>query len=139
MGIKFTCPHCKNALNVKSNLAGKRGRCPKCDGKIDIPSEDAATSAAAPKAATPVSQAIGQPASSAGVTSQPVGSPSAEAVPLIQEEANPAIIPAAAAVPVAERPDPISEAPQLQWYVMPPGASSQYGPAAGDAFRGWIK
>ncbi|HEV7225704.1 MAG TPA: DUF4339 domain-containing protein [Pirellulales bacterium] len=34
--------------------------------------------------------------------------------------------------------DPIAEAPQLQWYVMPPGAASQYGPAVGEEFRNWI-
>jgi Holliday junction DNA helicase RuvB len=38
----------------------------------------------------------------------------------------------------AKRPDPISEAPELQWYVIPPGAQCQYGPAAGDTLRAWV-
>jgi hypothetical protein len=35
--------------------------------------------------------------------------------------------------------DPISEAPALQWYTAPPGATSQYGPASGEEFRGWLQ
>src|SRR6185369_12470502 len=58
-----------------------------------------------------------------------------------------AAAPASAAAPVApaapapttpSRPDPIAEAPHLQWYVLPPGATSHYGPAPGDMFLSWI-
>ncbi len=37
MGIKFDCEHCGRTLNVKDFLAGKRGICPKCGGRIEIP------------------------------------------------------------------------------------------------------
>jgi hypothetical protein len=39
MGIRFYCPECQNRLHVKSFLAGKRGVCPKCGAKVDIPTE----------------------------------------------------------------------------------------------------
>ena len=38
MGIRFECGHCGHTLHVKDYLAGKRGVCPHCQGKIDIPS-----------------------------------------------------------------------------------------------------
>jgi hypothetical protein len=39
MGIRFKCHHCEAPLNVKSELASKRGVCPKCHGKFRIPVE----------------------------------------------------------------------------------------------------
>lgn len=36
MGIRFTCP-AGHQLNVKSELAGKRGVCPQCGAKVQIP------------------------------------------------------------------------------------------------------
>jgi hypothetical protein len=37
MTIKFNCPHCKRALNVKDNLAGRKAACPVCKKPITIP------------------------------------------------------------------------------------------------------
>lgn len=42
MAIKFSCPHCKKALSVKDQLAGKRGACPGCKKVITIPAPVAA-------------------------------------------------------------------------------------------------
>jgi uncharacterized protein DUF4339 len=42
MGIRFFCPN-GHKLNVKSFLAGKRGICPHCGAKFDIPSQSATT------------------------------------------------------------------------------------------------
>jgi len=39
MGIRFQCEHCQHGLNLKSELAGRRGICPKCKGKFRIPLE----------------------------------------------------------------------------------------------------
>lgn len=36
MGIRFLCPN-GHKLNVKTFLAGKRGVCPRCGAKFDIP------------------------------------------------------------------------------------------------------
>ncbi len=168
MGIKFTCPHCNTALNVKSELGGKRGRCPSCQQKIEIPTESKAGAAtAAPTAAAtqpgPSAPAVSAPGAAAvspagtpAAFSPPAESPAADQVesfPALQTttgqpsarqaDAQTALAapsaavaqPAAGTAPV----DAISESPQLQWYVMPPGATSQYGPAVGEEFRAWIK
>jgi hypothetical protein len=37
MSIKFSCPHCHKAFNVKDELAGKRSRCPGCKQVLTIP------------------------------------------------------------------------------------------------------
>ncbi len=38
MSIKFSCPHCAKALNVKDGLAGKKAQCPGCKKVLVIPS-----------------------------------------------------------------------------------------------------
>jgi hypothetical protein len=52
MGIRFLCPN-GHRLNVKSFLAGKRGICPHCNAKFEIPFESVA--AAPPPPATAAS------------------------------------------------------------------------------------
>jgi len=47
MGIRFRCEHCGDKLNVKAFLAGKRGICPKCGGKIQIPGDESEVAAGA--------------------------------------------------------------------------------------------
>jgi hypothetical protein len=37
MSIKFSCPHCSKALNVKDALAGKKAQCPGCKQVLRIP------------------------------------------------------------------------------------------------------
>ena len=37
MPISVTCPQCSTTLKVKDELAGKRGKCPKCQGPLLIP------------------------------------------------------------------------------------------------------
>ena len=44
MGIRFACHHCGKPLNIKNELAGKRGVCPTCSGKFRIPLADAESS-----------------------------------------------------------------------------------------------
>ena len=36
--IRITCPHCKKELKIKSEMAGRSGRCPSCRQIIEIPS-----------------------------------------------------------------------------------------------------
>ncbi|HVX60461.1 MAG TPA: DUF4339 domain-containing protein [Pirellulales bacterium] len=143
---------------MKSELAGKRGRCPQCQEKIEIPTESAPggtgtvtlPTATAPTSTAPTSTAPAASAAPASGPADPAAAP--QAVPFAPghqatgsqpaAESYPAAQPAMAApagVPGGAPLDPISEAPQLQWYVMPPGATSQYGPAVGEEFRGWIR
>lgn len=145
MGIKFTCPTCGGALNVKSELAGKRGRCPKCQAKIVIPAENASAAdadrAADPAALSPNAPVSSAPAAAANPTAAAAPQPAVDVTTgvAVSDEAQPAAVPAAQpAAPIGSALDPIAEAPTLQWYAAPPGAASQYGPASGDEFRAWL-
>jgi hypothetical protein len=54
--ISVTCPQCSTTLQVKDELAGKRGKCPKCQGAVQIPSvERTARKPAAEKIPVPAS------------------------------------------------------------------------------------
>ena len=46
MGIKFYCPN-GHKVNVKSFLAGKKGLCPKCGVRVDIPLQSVTTAPSA--------------------------------------------------------------------------------------------
>lgn len=39
MGIRFRCPFCDQRLNIKNQQAGKKGVCPNCRRKIQVPVE----------------------------------------------------------------------------------------------------
>lgn len=40
MGIRFACHVCGHPLNIKQDLAGRVGVCPKCQGRFRIPLQD---------------------------------------------------------------------------------------------------
>jgi hypothetical protein len=150
MGIRFECVHCGHILHVKDYLAGKRGICPHCQGKIDIP--HGSTVQAGPDEGGPVAVelrnvvddqptremgpgSIADPRMTAGMT----GSPHAIT------NAAPAFTPPNVALP--QQPvgatgqalgDPASDAALSQWYVLPPGSMTKYGPAQGDLIRSWV-
>lgn len=174
MGIRFSCPACGRSLNVKAELAGKRGRCPHCQGKIVIPSDDgsAGESVTADTVNESPRRARSESASSdtaayirpedmptvvnrapAGLvarvipaqtaeTPKPVTAETPASVPALEQPAADDVGAAASVTSASPSPvavaDAIAEAPQMQWYVMPPGAANQYGPAAGEEFRTWI-
>ncbi|MCL6504508.1 MAG: DUF4339 domain-containing protein, partial [Pirellulales bacterium] len=184
MGIRFNCPACDRALNVKEEQAGKRGICPYCKGKIEIPA--VSTQRQGADASAPAPSAAAMPARSSDAAAGPPGSfhlaasdaaasrgeeasvaaggqtasrtqatpPEGAAAGMRQaQEAVPAAgtaaispgtasaVPSPAAVPPAAGPaaDPIATAPQLRWYVVPPGSTSQYGPASGSELAAWIQ
>ncbi|HWA97840.1 MAG TPA: DUF4339 domain-containing protein [Pirellulales bacterium] len=116
MGIRFVCEHCGGAMNVKEHLAGKRGICKHCHGKVDIPRQSTIDKPAKHRATT---------LPPAGPNSGPTAAAAAIATRLPQASAS-------------TLPDPVAEAPWLNWYVLPPGATDQYGPAGGELFRAWI-
>jgi len=164
MGIRFHCPN-GHKLNVKAFLAGKKGFCPHCGVKVDIPTESEGKgptttggteleldpnpagqrgAPAAPIGTVPTTPAA-VPTSPAGQALQPKAVPMTPAAvptsaPVGMARATPAAAPAAA-VPAAAAPtavpDAISEAPTAKWYVRPP-SGGQFGPAVGDIMRKWI-
>jgi hypothetical protein len=118
MGIRFACHVCAKQLNIKQELAGKRGICPACSSKFRIPLDDA-------KVSLPIEDS---PTSApARATEDPLpATPSAQ--PQVQK-------------PDVQKPeveiDLLSSDPAATWYVRPP-SGGQYGPADGDVLRTWI-
>jgi len=153
MGIKFDCSDCGRKLNVKSFLAGKRGICPHCGAKVNIPADPVpqvtsaspvpspAVGAAAQLASPAVEAAPTQPAKT--VPTVPITSPAPKSGVTRPMPASPAegTVPAATVAPVpapaAGAPDPITEAPGAVWYVRP-SSGGQFGPATGDIMRKWM-
>ncbi len=132
MGVRFSCHVCSKKLNIKEELAGRRGICPACSARIRIPVEDADFSTAVddPKPAL---------AATAGDTS---GSSNGSSVP---EPTNGAAVKQRANKPeskqapsISGRIDALDGEPTSTWYVRPP-SGGQYGPADGDTLRDWIK
>lgn len=121
MGIRFYCPN-GHKLNVKAFLAGKRGICPHCDARFDIPFESQIPDDA-PRLRPVVSETVGSKATDEGEllgsVSIAVASPAELAVPSSTD-------------------DPIGDVPDAIWYVRPPGGG-QYGPAQGDVMRRWVE
>ena len=159
MGIKFRCHACGHKLNVKSFLAGKRGICPKCGAKLQIPAdeeaggtpmtipsgeaESAQPEAAAVPLAVPMGPAAGSPTTPVAARPHPVssatpmrpGPPTPVGGPTTAMPGAPAR--AATTYGGATPGDPIAEAPQAGWYVRPP-SGGQFGPAVGDVMRRWL-
>lgn len=54
MPISFTCPHCRNHLNVADQYAGQSGPCAKCGQTITIPFAKSPGETAGPVGASPV-------------------------------------------------------------------------------------
>ncbi len=97
MGIRFICPECDNRLNVKSFLAGKKGFCPKCNARIEIPSESTISSPKKPEeaqnGATPQKESVvaSEAASAASAPSQATaGNESLEPTPPASVDSTPA-------------------------------------------------
>lgn len=137
MGIKFDCVHCGHVLHVKDYLAGKRGVCPHCQGKVVIPATSSHGAASANGAGVAVEVPILSDAQ------QPTRELNEQAVidhRMVISLTDPATGSGASArQPLAGAPgDPIAEAPQLNWYVLPAGSTTKYGPAPGTMMRDWI-
>ena len=138
MGIRFLCQHCGFKLNVKQSLAGKRGICPSCQGKIEIPADESTGAAVTGGAMQPDSAEAGSSSSTAGETATSADDASLTPEAGIFAEPLAEVAPAVIAPTAVAMADPIAENPALQWYVGVAGSSTPYGPAKGDVFRGWI-
>jgi hypothetical protein len=150
MGIRFECIHCGHILHVKDYLAGKRGICPHCQGKIDIP--HGSTIQAGPDEGGPVAVELRnaideQPTREMGPTipADPRLTAGMTGSPHAITNAAPAYTPPN--VPSPQQPmgatgpapgDSSGDAGLSQWYVLPPGSMTKYGPAQGDLIRSWV-
>lgn len=146
MGIKFTCPHCGKSLNVKSSLAGRRGLCPHCKGRVEIPtpSSSAESVSVAQGAVAPILPV----APMANVETSPVSS-----APPVRPSAGPNVkafedldtnsfLLDRPQLDLEPKPqthfDWIADSPESVWYVRN-RAGGQYGPAVGAIMRTWLQ
>lgn len=139
MGIRFACHVCEKRLNIKQELAGRRGICPACSAKFRIPLEDSDRS-------LPVDVKLNQTATASTAAPSIPNQPASPAIEQRSEEASVAVQDA----PVLENPitpvqspapnldiDVLTADPDATWYVRPPNGG-QYGPASGIVLKQWI-
>jgi hypothetical protein len=147
MGIRFACHLCSHPLNVKNDLAGRVGVCPKCRGKFRIPLTD-----------SPSSQPLQQPENAIAAGAAPSatfpsaitpkaapgpGDPSPERPSVLTAGGEPVLDQPVGAAPDVSPGEAVSaavsppEESAAQWYVRPP-AGGQYGPATGEVMRLWM-
>lgn len=115
MGIRFYCPQ-GHKLNVKAELAGKTGYCPKCGARVQIPLQSTRESS--------------HKRNSSSQSSDPV-------LPSSPDEAdeNCAVTPPPVTQVVEE---PLAETQQAEWYLNV-GNQQNYGPVSKSVVIGWIK
>ncbi|MDB4807601.1 DUF4339 domain-containing protein [bacterium] len=147
MGIRFACHVCQKQLNIKRDLAGRRGVCPQCQSRFRIPMEDSeqSTQVDAVRIVQPATASSSGQGGTAVMAENDVVSQAAVSTPSVSEPR----------VPVADVPAPhqqsqqeagarniaagsiLDEEPDATWYVRPP-SGGQYGPASTDELREWI-
>ncbi len=147
MGIRVSCPN-GHVLNVKSHLAGKKGRCPTCDAVFEVPNGAAEQelNPDAPRTAfdqidieqlTKESREAGRKTSGevrprvAAVTRSP--SPGEESISVSVVDA-----PQMESRQESGPPNDITTDPNAVWYVRR-ASGEQYGPAQGMMFWQWIQ
>lgn len=132
MGIRFACHVCAKKLNIKTELAGKRGVCPACSTRFRIPLEDTDRS-------TPLDDPDPSDQLSADQTEETLADREDPSPSLGQSSAaeSSAAESSASKTDAGEAGDLLSEDPEVSWYVRPP-SGGQYGPATGDILRTWI-
>jgi len=164
MGIRIHCPN-GHRLNVKAFLAGKRGVCPHCGAKFDIPADQNTTpgdttgdeistvsrnvsAAAEPLSISglvapsgPLETTVATPAVAIGqLDSETAFGDSSEpssAPNTAGSGAAPLTAPSAVVAATSQTGvDPLEQAPGAAWYVRHP-VHGQFGPATGDLLRQW--
>jgi len=115
MGIRFYCPN-GHKLNVKEFQAGRRGICPYCGARMQVPL----------KSTRPSSRKLSQ---------QP---PTADEVYHAQAaaEQSASVSPAKPDLQ-SDSGDPLATSGESVWYVRT-SSGEQYGPALADVLRGWL-
>lgn len=144
MGIRFSCHLCNNPLHVKDYQAGKRGKCPKCQGSFRVPPADADFSLAIDESfsASPASQSsqknVASPATQTPATDKPLATKST--APKSPDPASPSLPkpPKLSGPQSDELPASLLPYVDSRWYVRPP-SGGQYGPATTHTLLDWIQ
>jgi len=124
MGIRFACHVCDKRLNIKRELAGRRGVCPACSAKFRIPTEDTEKS-------SPVESSRGTVAGGDAAGGAVVGGDASDTL---------TSVPTSTPAPMLTDPEAIrlsDDEPDATWYVRPPNGG-QYGPASSDVLKQWV-
>ncbi|MCA9192219.1 MAG: DUF4339 domain-containing protein [Planctomycetales bacterium] len=131
MGIRFRCHHCQHELFVKDFLAGKRGKCPECQGSFRVPESDAQFSEEILRQKSEPDQIESQSASDSVVDDLGLPEDCSTLLPTghldvrtEREEAGPL-------------PSVLTESPNATWYVRLEDGN-QYGPASSAIFTQWL-
>jgi hypothetical protein len=125
MGIRFKCHHCQASLNIKAELANKRGVCPQCHGRFRIPANSQKLSLALDDNALKPSIPSSHGAPSDSSTTK-------------QQEIQPRL-PSQATKTDSDSDTPRSELPASEplYFVRPP-SGGEYGPANKETIELWI-
>lgn len=150
MGIRFLCDACGKKLNIKEDLAGKRGRCPKCNAKISIPRESTLervnTKATPPGESSEQSRLASHRQELAEIQQENQSS----VTPVPPTGKQPGEVDAGPETPMVDRPDyhvqipdpaaqeVFQESPDAKWFVRP-SSGGQFGPAEPDVMSEWLK
>jgi hypothetical protein len=138
MGIRFRCPQ-GHQLNVKAELAGKRGVCPQCGTKVQIPlpAPQPSPSGGASEEVRAAGESWGGSSSTIEVAKAQAGSGAEE----IKQDITPSPSPSPAdGGRGTEPPAEVAKGQAVEdaWYVRPPGGG-QFGPASWSDFAQWIR
>ncbi len=139
MGIRFACHVCEKQLNIKRELAGRRGVCPACSAKFRIPLQDAEKSTPiqnhgpTSNGTPPADDAENSTASS--VTAAATGPRKASGQPTVSK--NPPATTSTEAAQATASATLLDTETEATWYVRPP-SGGQYGPASSEILKQWI-
>lgn len=131
MGIRFACHVCNKHLNIKQELAGRRGVCPACSARFRIPLQDAEKSipieskaAAATVGDDQLGNGAGRVADRDTQRSAPIDGKQPAHLNAVVSAGGPSV-------------SLLDDDPEATWYVRPP-SGGQYGPASADVLKQWI-
>lgn len=143
MGVRFACHSCGQKLNIKSDLAGRRGICPACavrfriplrDSEKSTPLDDESSSHGVGNDSGPERQPSDHPPPGDHLPNQ--GAPNAVERAAVKGAASNSQ--AVVAPPASKPPTTIlDDESEGTWYVRPP-SGGQYGPATSDLLKQWI-
>ncbi len=159
MGIRFVCHLCSFALHVKDFQAGKRGKCPNCNGSFRIPDTDASYSSALADSSenpavakirdafskvvkTKTSKLAKKSSGSISITLEPNATATSEVgmEPKVASDVS-ANMPSNAVSkptgPTMAMPAVLANAVDAKWFVRPP-SGGQFGPAPSQMLMNWI-
>jgi len=126
MPIEVSCANCSGHFRVPDTAAGKKIRCPKCRGAIEVP-------AAEPTAARPTEVFVPPP--TPPTLPAPAAPPQPAFVPPPLPKKQPTFVPP----PAVSEPAPIPPAPPADEWHFKTATGEEYGPVGRDELDEWFR